>query len=60
MDDQNHRHATLSRLAEADRAYRAAFEQLTSVGGLDPSSFDRLVASVERLREVVSHLPDDE
>jgi hypothetical protein len=48
----------LRELSDADRSYRAAFHGLTSHGGLDPSSFERLLTSVERLHDVVKHLRD--
>ena len=57
-DDEGHKHAALRELSDADRAYRAAFSALTSRGGLDTSSFSKLLTSVERLREVVLRLRD--
>ena len=52
------RNVALRELSNADRAYRAAFRELTSHGGLDPSSFEGLLASVERLQKAVRHLRD--
>jgi hypothetical protein len=60
MDDEDRTHAShasLQELAEADLAYRAAFSQL-SRGTLDPSSFERLLTSVQRLREATQRLRD--
>lgn len=58
MDDHDRKHTALRDLGDADRAYRAAFAQLTSLGGLEPSTFDRLLASVNSLRDVLTHLRD--
>lgn len=58
VDEHDRKHAAFRELSEADRAYRAAFDEQTSLGGLEPSSFDRLLASVKRLQEVVERLRD--
>ena len=50
-DEQERRQAAVRELGEADRAYRAAFQELTSLGGLEPSSYNQLLAAIERLRE---------
>ena len=55
-DGQKREHAWLRELSEADRAYRAAFHELTSVGGLAPSSFASLLTAVERLHGVVQRI----
>jgi len=54
-DDQDRTNASLHELAEADQAYRAAFHEL-SRGSLDASSFERLLRSVKRLRDVTQRL----
>lgn len=58
MDEHDRKHAAFRELSEANRAYRAAFDEQTSLGGLETSSFDRLLASVKRLQEVVERLRD--
>jgi hypothetical protein len=55
-DEQDNKHDALRELSEANRAYRAAFQELTSLGGLEASSFTRLLTSVERLHDVVLRL----
>ena len=55
-DEQDRRHAALRELSDADRAYRAAFQELTSAGGLEPSSYAPLLASVDRLHEAARGL----
>lgn len=57
-DEQDDKHVALRELSEANRAYRAAFQELTSLGGLEASSFARLLTSVERLHDVVLRLRD--
>jgi len=52
-DRQKREHAGLRELSEADRTYRAAFQELTSAGGLAPSSLASLLAAIERLHGVV-------
>lgn len=49
----------LTRLSEADRAYRAAFRRLTSRGGLaglTRTSFVELVAATEQLQSAARHV----
>ncbi|MGQ0618000.1 MAG: hypothetical protein ACT4PW_13590 [Acidimicrobiia bacterium] len=60
-DEHGLRQAAVWELSDADRSYRAAFQVLTSDGGLAPSSFkalrlavDRLSDALERLREPVA------
>jgi len=56
-DAQDRKNAALQELSAADRAYRAAFRQLTSAGGSSsPSSFALLLEAVERLEEAVRQL----
>jgi hypothetical protein len=55
-DEQDRTQAALRELSDADRAYRAAFQELTSAGGLEPSSFELLLASLERLHEAARRL----
>lgn len=57
-DEQDRKQAALRELSEADRAYRAAFRELTSLGGLETSSFTHLLTSVERLHDVALRLRD--
>jgi hypothetical protein len=57
-DEQDRKQAALRELSEADRAYRAAFQELTSFGGLETSSFTLLLTSVERLHDVALRLRD--
>jgi hypothetical protein len=52
-DRHDRRQAALRELSEADRAYRAAFQELRSSGGLESSSFSQLRTAVERLTEAV-------
>ena len=61
-DRQKHefRHVRLRELGEADRGYRSAFRELTSAGGLEPSSFAALLAAVERLYGVLQRLDKEE
>jgi hypothetical protein len=56
VDEPGRKHAALRELSEADRAYRAAFRELTSRGGLDASSFADLLISVERLHDAARRL----
>lgn len=53
---QEFRRVKLRELSDADRGYRAAFRELTSAGGLEPSSFAALLAAVERLYGVLRRL----
>jgi hypothetical protein len=55
-ESQDRKQAEWRELSEADRSYRAAFREHTSLGGLDPSSFESLLTSVKRLHEVVQRL----
>jgi hypothetical protein len=59
-DRQKREHARLRELSEADRAYRAAFQEMTSAGGFTPSSFASLLAAVVRLHRVVQRLEEHE
>jgi hypothetical protein len=52
-------HGRLRELSEADRGYRAAFRDLTSAGGLEPSSFAPLLAAVDRLYDVLHGLDQE-
>lgn len=50
------KHEALNELGEADRAYRAAFRELTSAGGFRPSSFRALLSAARRLEEIARRL----
>jgi hypothetical protein len=57
VDDEHARkQAALREFSDADRAYRAAFQELTSAGGLEPSSYEQLLAALERLHEAARRL----
>jgi hypothetical protein len=55
-DEEGRKHAALRALSDADRAYRAAFQELTTAPRLSPSSFASLRLAVTRLEEVVRAL----
>lgn len=57
-DEHDRRTGALTELSDADRAYRAAFRHLTSRGALEGSSFEELLASIDRLRQAVIRLAD--
>jgi hypothetical protein len=57
-DEEDRKHAALRELSDADRAYRAAFQELTTAPRLSPSSFAPLHLAVSRLEEVVRHLEE--
>jgi hypothetical protein len=59
VDDEGRKHAALRELGDADRAYRAAFQELTTAPRLSPTSFASLHLAVMRLEEVLRHLEEN-
>jgi hypothetical protein len=57
-DEHGRKHAALRELSDADRAYRAAFEELTTAPRLSPSSFASLHLAVRRLEQIVRQLEE--
>lgn len=58
VDEHGVRQAAVRELSDADRSYRAAFQVLTSDGGLAPSSFEALRLAVDRLSDALERLPE--